>query len=322
MAGAHDNDGNSPDDLPDLPEEWGVIVIPDDLSELSDEVEAIRAELRQSDRSDRWRRLFDRPGLRQLRRLGLALLRAPVLIISMAVLVTVASLFASAWPGPPRQPVVQRTDDESLPAIDLVGDDGRPVPLRGKLPAVILVTDGCPCEQLISETAAAAKARPQVAVVVIAAALSSATGTPSATGKPGQATPGQGTANQGTTNQATAGQSAANQATASQGAANQGAANQGAATQGTATGSKATPSAAATTSTRATPPTQTTPQNQNGPSVLVLHEPPSANVRAQLQLGPPDGTAGALFVDSKGRIVKRINRTASAGELEPYLAQI
>ena len=29
------------DDLPDLPEEWGVIVIPDDLSELADEVGAI-----------------------------------------------------------------------------------------------------------------------------------------------------------------------------------------------------------------------------------------------------------------------------------------
>ena len=84
MAGAHENDGNSPDDLPDLPEEWGVIVIPDDLSELADEVEVVRAELRQSDRSHRWRLLFDRPGLRQLRGLGLALLRAPVLIISMA----------------------------------------------------------------------------------------------------------------------------------------------------------------------------------------------------------------------------------------------
>jgi len=30
--GGWPSDGGSPDDLPDLPEEWGVIVIPDDLS--------------------------------------------------------------------------------------------------------------------------------------------------------------------------------------------------------------------------------------------------------------------------------------------------
>jgi len=283
MAGAHENDGNSPDDLPDLPEEWGVIVIPDDLSELSDEVEAVRAELRQSDRSDRWRRLFDRPGLRQLRGLGLALLRAPVLIISMAVLVTVASLFASAWPGPPRQPVVQRTNDDhtdALPAIDLVGEDGRAVPLRAKLPAVILVTDGCDCQALISATAAAAKTRPQVAIVVIADALSSATGTTGATG-----------------------------ATTAAGKSGPGAS-----------------AASSAPSTHATPPTQTTPQNratpQAAPSVVVLHDPPNINVREQLKLGRPDGTAGALFVDSKGLIVERINRTASVDAIEPFLARI
>ena len=221
MAGAHDNDGNAPDDLPDLPEEWGVIVIPDDLSELSDEVEAVRAELRQSDRSDRWRRVFDRPGLRQLRQLGLALLRAPVLIISMAVLVTVASLFASAWPGPPRQPVVQRTNDDpfgALPALDLPADDGHMVPLRAKLPAVILVTDGCDCDRLVAETATAAKARPQLAIVVIGAALS------------------------------------------------------GAATATPSTGPN-------------TPATQTTPQGQSAPPVVLLHNPPSNNVREQLKLG-------------------------------------
>jgi hypothetical protein len=258
MAGAHENDGNSPDELPDLPEEWGVIVIPDDLSELSDEVEVIRAELRQTDRTTRWRRLFDRPGLRQLRRLGLALLRAPVLIISMAVLVTVASLFASAWPGPPRQPVVQRTNDdhlEWLPALELVGDDGQMVPLRAKLPAVILVTDGCDCDTLVSATAAAAKDRPQVAIVVIAAALSGA-----ASSKP------------------TTGQN--------------------------------------------TPATQTTPLAQTDHPVQVLHDPPGKDVREELKLGKPDGTAAALVVDSKGQIVETIARTASAEFIQPFLARI
>ncbi|MEV6842634.1 hypothetical protein [Actinoplanes sp. NPDC051411] len=258
MAGAHDNDGNSPDDLPDLPEEWGVIVIPDDLSELTDEVEAVRAELRQTDRSDRWRRLFNRPGLRQLRQVSLALLRAPVLIISMAVLVTVASLFASAWPGPPRQPVVQRTNDDhsgSLPALDVVDDAGRPVSLRAKLPAVILVTEGCDCDRLVSATAAAAKDRPQVAIVVIAAALSGA-----ASSRP------------------TTGQN--------------------------------------------TPATQTTPLAQTDHPVQTLHNPPGSDVREQLKLGRPDGTAAALLVDSKGQIVKTITRTASADVIQPYLARI
>src|SRR4029453_3275827 len=153
MAGASDNggwaaDGGSPDGLPDLPEEWGVIVIPDDLSELSDEVTAVRDELRRSQPRTRWQRIAERPGRRARRRAGEASLRAPVLIISMAVLVTVASLFASAWPGPSRTPATQRTanstDDPAytLPALELIGSDGKTVPLRGQLPAVVLLTDG------------------------------------------------------------------------------------------------------------------------------------------------------------------------------------
>ena len=75
MAGPSDDrgwspDGGSSDDLPDLPEEWGVIVIPDDLSELDDEVEAIRAELKLTETPTRWRRFADRPGLRTARRFG------------------------------------------------------------------------------------------------------------------------------------------------------------------------------------------------------------------------------------------------------------
>src|SRR5690349_7377150 len=101
MAGASDNggwppDGGSSDELPDLPEEWGVIVIPDDLSELSDEVEAVRAELHLAPPPNRWQRFVRRPAMRRLRKAGSLLLRAPVLIVSMAILVTAASLFASA----------------------------------------------------------------------------------------------------------------------------------------------------------------------------------------------------------------------------------
>jgi hypothetical protein len=182
-------DGGSSDELPDLPEEWGVIVIPDDLSELAEEVEAIRAELRQVDRRTRWQRIAARPVVRRLRRVAAVALKAPVLIISMAVLVTVASLFASAWPGPPRSPATQRTagttDDriETLPGLELENDRAQLVPLRQKLPAVVLITDGCDCGRLIADTTTAV--RPTTAVVVVT------NGAPPSTGKtpPTGATP-------------------------------------------------------------------------------------------------------------------------------------
>jgi hypothetical protein len=187
-------DGGSPDDLPDLPEEWGVIVIPDDLSELSDEVRAIQAELRVVPPRTRWQRFAARPAVRRLRRIGAAALRAPVLIISMAVLVTVASLFASAWSGPVRSPATQRTasttDDrgDSLPALDLIGADGQMVPLRGKLPAVVLITDGCDCARLVADTITAVRA--DIAVVTVtsgAAGNTKSTGVTPPTGAAPQA---------------------------------------------------------------------------------------------------------------------------------------
>jgi hypothetical protein len=169
-------DGGSPDGLPDFPEEWGVIVIPDDLSELSEEVSAVRAELHRSQQQTRWQRFANRPGMRVLRRIGAASLRAPVLIISMAVLVTVASLFASAWPGPARSPATQRTagttDDrgDTLPALELIGSDGKTVPLRAQLPAVVLLTDGCDCAGLVADTTAAVPSAVTVVTVVAGAA--------------------------------------------------------------------------------------------------------------------------------------------------------
>jgi hypothetical protein len=184
MAGASDNGGRSPDDMPDLPEEWGVIVIPDDLSELDDEVRAIRAELHLSEHPSRWRRFLQHPAGRRVHRVAILLLRAPVLIVSLAVLVTIASLFASAWPGPPRGPATQRTSGSTaepvattLPALELIGADGQPVALNADLPAVIMLIDGCDCTQLINDTIAAVP--PSIAVITVsAAAAASAVGTP------------------------------------------------------------------------------------------------------------------------------------------------
>lgn len=256
MAGSSDNggwspDGGSPDDLPDLPEEWGVIVIPDDLSELDDEVEAIRTELRLADHPSRWARFANRPALRTARRLAATTLRAPVLIISLAVLVTVASLFASAWPGPPRQPAVQRTattpdDRGELPALELVGTDGQNVPLRGQLPAVILLVEQCACAQLVSDTVDGV--RPEIAVITIVA----------------------------------------------------------------------TPDAAS--STAAVPPTGATPQAQ-GKTVRVLND-PAGELRRQLGLATPDGTAAVLLVKGDGGILRTLPRTAEFTEFEPDLARL
>ncbi|MFC7534956.1 hypothetical protein [Actinoplanes sp. GCM10030250] len=165
MAGASDNngwppDGGTPDDLPDFPEEWGVIVIPDDLSELSDEVESVRAELNTAAPLTRRQRFARRPAIRRLRKVGALAVRTPALIISMAVMVTVASLFASAWPGPPRQPATQRTAGTTgstpgmLPGLDLIGTDGQMVSVLSRLPAVVLLTDGCACDTLVTDTVA------------------------------------------------------------------------------------------------------------------------------------------------------------------------
>ena len=174
------SDGGPPDGLPDLPEEWGVIVIPDDLSELADEVAAVQAELHLTESGHRWRRLGPRS---RVRRLAAAGVRAPVLIISMAILVTIASLFASAWPGPGRPPATQRTASttdtsaDTLPALELLGPDGAHVSLRAQLPAVILLTDGCDCAQLVADTTTAV--RPEITIVTVTSGSPpSAGGTP------------------------------------------------------------------------------------------------------------------------------------------------
>jgi hypothetical protein len=181
-GGDSSHDGGSPDDLPELPDEWGVIVIPDDLSELADEVRAVRAELAISAPRTRWEQFVARPGLRRARRVLHAGVRAPVLIIAMAVLVTVASLFASTWPGPSRSPATQRTANNTadrgtqLPALELLGTDGKTVALRGQLPAVILLTDGCACKRLLDDTIA--EVRPEISVVTVSSVRPSAGTTP------------------------------------------------------------------------------------------------------------------------------------------------
>ena len=182
-GGSWPPDGGVPDGLPELPPEWRDIVVPDDLSALADEAAAVRAELDLDRHRTRWQRFTDLRGLRWLRRLGDAGLRMPLLVLTIAVIVTVASLFAAAWPGPARPPAGQRTTGApgdsrtDLPALEFIGTDGQTVALNAKLPAVILLIDGCVCDRFVAETIAAV--RPEIAVVTVVSGTSR-TGTPPA----------------------------------------------------------------------------------------------------------------------------------------------
>jgi hypothetical protein len=151
-------DGGAPDDLPRLPPEWGHIVVPDDASALAAEAAAVRDELRRRHRQDQPRQAPGPAGL-----------RASLLIMSLAVLVTLASFLTAAWPGLSRPVTVQRTAGSApgrdLPALELVAADGQVVAVRSMLPAVILLVDGCRCDALVADTAAAA--RPDVTVVTV-----------------------------------------------------------------------------------------------------------------------------------------------------------
>ncbi|WP_329105136.1 hypothetical protein OG792_31735 [Micromonospora sp. NBC_01699] len=157
--------GGQPDGLPDLPPGWGPIVIPDDPAELAAEAALIRRELRQQTRRATWRRRLG------LGRTGsLTAVRLTLLIMPLALIAALGSLFAVVWPGQQRQPAAPRTSTggspgRTLPALDLVDSFAAPVALRGLLPAVILLTDTCACGDQV--TAVAMTAPTGVTVIVV-----------------------------------------------------------------------------------------------------------------------------------------------------------
>lgn len=163
-------EGRDPfDGLPELPPDWGPIVVPDDPAELAAEAALVRRELRRA-RRGAWRRLGPpaRPDARGTTQASLGL---PILIMSIAVLAALTSLFAFAWPVEQRQATTAPTTNPppprgALPALDLIDRAGTTVPLRGLLPAVIILTDKCACASLV--TATAATAPPAVTVVALA----------------------------------------------------------------------------------------------------------------------------------------------------------
>ncbi|GAB3951432.1 hypothetical protein [Micromonospora vulcania] len=172
--GKPDAEGHgSSDGLPDLPPEWGRVVVPDDASALAAEAAQIRRELR---------RASGRPGDHR----ALAL---PLLVLLVAVLTTLAGLLAVTWPRAnrgndrpaptPFAPPASLTG-RALPALDLVDAGQAPVPLRGLLPAMIILVDGCPCPDRVADAAAVAPLG--VAVVTVSGGRTVAT-VPSSPGR-------------------------------------------------------------------------------------------------------------------------------------------
>ncbi|MEU1754665.1 hypothetical protein ABZ436_18630 [Micromonospora matsumotoense] len=168
--GMPDAEGHGPSDgLPDLPPEWGRVVVPDDASALADEAAQLRRELRRRSSATRWRGrlgLTPRPD-------GRPPLGLPLLMLLVAVLATSVGLVTVTWPrssrGTDRPTVLPQSATpaplvgRSLPALDLVDVDQTPVPLRGLLPAMIILVDGCACA---AQVAAAASAAPDGVQVV------------------------------------------------------------------------------------------------------------------------------------------------------------
>jgi hypothetical protein len=163
--GEHRNGGSPPDDggesyardLPELPPEWGEVIIPDDLSELDTEVRAVRRELRRS-------------GVRVGDREPVAL-RVPIAIMVIAVLMALVSLVVMTWGRSPARPLPSVTLSASAGGTDLSGivlqeASGAHVALQPLLPAIVLLVDGVrDAAELVR--AVAALAPPAVTVVAV-----------------------------------------------------------------------------------------------------------------------------------------------------------
>jgi hypothetical protein len=173
-----DNGGERPPDgggLPDLPPEWGQIIIPDNAAELEHEAAIVRRQMRRAARANRWRRRLGLPPLALKKTdddspaLGL-----PLLIMSIAIIATLTSLFAIAWPsksGTPSRaasgaPAATASSLTLVADVTLADPSGAPLHLRTVAPAVVLLVDGCGCADLLAQTSRAVDA----AVTVLAVA--------------------------------------------------------------------------------------------------------------------------------------------------------
>jgi hypothetical protein len=196
-----DNGGERPPEgggVPDLPPEWGLVVIPDDASELDDEATALRKEWRRAARVNRWRQRLGFAPVQLGRGRSGTPLALPLLIMSIAIVATLTSLFALVWPNhqvrrTPNAEASAAANAATLADLTLLDSSATPVRLRDNLPAVILLVDGCDCAGLISATASAAPAG--VTVLAVAHAAPSLPGTAAGAGGTASGAPaGQGPA--------------------------------------------------------------------------------------------------------------------------------
>ncbi len=100
--------------LPDLPPEWGEVLVPDDAAELDEEAVEIRRELRaevrqarRRARRDRWRRRLHLP--QKIDDPEEPSLFLPMIVLGIALMITLLSLLMIAWPGLIK-PTPQRVD--------------------------------------------------------------------------------------------------------------------------------------------------------------------------------------------------------------------
>lgn len=174
MGSFREGEGMPPSDnggVPDLPPEWGVVVIPDDPSELERESVALRRQRRRSLRRAKWRKRLGLPA-----RSGAEdenpPVGTPLLIMAIAIVAALTSLFAITLSTRTGSGTATTTQRAAAPAftpqmidLSLPTATGTEVNLQRTRPAVILVLDGCGCGQLIQDTAKAAP--PHVKVVVV-----------------------------------------------------------------------------------------------------------------------------------------------------------
>ena len=131
--------------LPDLPPEWGEVVIPNDPAELAAEAESVRRELR--DEARRQRRAAARARWRRRLRLPERLddpenpsLLLPLLVLGIAILITLLSLLLIAWPSLSRQPPTDIDPGPSISAPSTVGTRSPAVVSTAGTPALQIAT--------------------------------------------------------------------------------------------------------------------------------------------------------------------------------------
>jgi hypothetical protein len=176
--------GGRDDGLPEIPAEWGPLVIPDDPAELDSESTAIRRELRHLRRQRRRRNLVRRLTRRPMQEGGLHVgpgttepptLALPLLIMAIAVIASLVSLFALSWPsGRPLLPIQTATPGggartrPTMPNLVLSDTNGVAVPLADLRSSILVLAEMCACTTLESDLIASVDPRVQIIVITTA----------------------------------------------------------------------------------------------------------------------------------------------------------